>query len=101
MRRAVFALAQLQPQGASHSPKMPIAAAIGTLCWPRKSDIASPIPVVRSFSPQKITVISGTFVKATRAREVSRSGIATHQQICGEREQGERVSTVHGEPDPR
>src|SRR5580704_1186886 len=47
---------------------MPIAPAIGTLWEPRKSDIASPIPVVRSFRTQKTAVISGTLVKATRAR---------------------------------
>ena len=55
---------------------MPIAAAIGTLFWPRKSDIASPMPVVRSFITQKIAVISGTLVKATRVRDELRSDIA-------------------------
>ena len=45
---------------------MPIAPAIGTLCWPRKSDIDSPMPVVRSFRTQKITVISGTLARVWR-----------------------------------
>ena len=58
---------------------MPIAPAIGTLLWPRKSDIDSPIPVVRSFSTQKIAVISGTFASATRGREASWLGIAAHR----------------------
>ena len=35
---------------------------------PRKSDIDSPMPVVRSFSTQKIAVISGTLASATRVR---------------------------------
>src|ERR1700709_219919 len=56
-------------------PKMPTAAASGTLCWPRKSDIASPIPVVNSFSTQKMTVISGTFVTARRAACVVPPGV--------------------------
>ena len=43
---------------------MPMNAAIGTLFWPRKSDIASPMPVVSSLSTQKISPISGTLVSA-------------------------------------
>jgi hypothetical protein len=46
---------------AIHIPKMPTAPASGTLMLPRKSDIASPMPVVRSLSTQNMTVISGTF----------------------------------------
>ncbi len=46
-----------------------MAPAIGTLLLPRKSDIDSPMPVVRSFNTQKIAAISGTFVRTARAGE--------------------------------
>src|SRR6185312_2662366 len=34
--------------------------------WTRKSDVASPMPVVSTFTIQKTTVISGTFTTANR-----------------------------------
>src|ERR1700722_2167673 len=92
---------------ANHRPKIPIAPAIGTLFWPRKSDIASPMPVVNSFSTQKIAVISGTFVSARRAGEVvalaSRraaskpaSGITPNQQQGGGGERHRGIAAEHG-----
>src|SRR5262245_29036696 len=50
-------------------PPRPIRAASGTLSWPRKSDMASPIPVVRTFSAQNIAVISGTFAATGSVRQ--------------------------------
>src|ERR1700750_1865118 len=58
-------------RSANHSPNTPIVPAIGTLFCPRKSDIASPMPVVRILIAQKISVISGTFAASGSRRTMA------------------------------
>ena len=99
---------------------MPMKAAIGTLFWPMKSDMASPIPVVRSFITQKITVISGTLVRSRRADapagsdpavgrrtppdplcgELAMSDVTSHQQDRCARQQHSCVTAEHREANP-